>query len=101
MKADLSLKKSSPESEAPELLAPPAPAATAQAGTDDAPALPAILSILPVRNTVVFPGTIMPLSVGRPESLKLLEETLPQSRMVGVVAQRDPDKDQPGPDDLY
>ncbi|MEI9892556.1 MAG: endopeptidase La [Chthoniobacter sp.] len=43
----------------------------------------------------------MPLSVGRPESLKLLEESLPQSRFIGVIAQRVSEKDQPGPDDLY
>jgi ATP-dependent Lon protease len=54
-----------------------------------------------VRNTVVFPGTIVPLSIGRPESLKLLEESLPQSRVFGVAAQRVAEKDQPGPDDLF
>jgi ATP-dependent Lon protease len=99
MNAQTSLKDSTPEANRT-----PAPAATAaeeNVGSQAPPAIPSVLPILPVRNTVVFPGTIVPLSIGRPESLKLLEESLPQSRMIGVCAQRVAEKDQPGPDDLH
>jgi ATP-dependent Lon protease len=60
-----------------------------------------MLPILPMRNLVLFPGTVAPLSIGRPDSIKLLEESLPQSKVVGVLTQRAADKDNPGPDDLY
>jgi len=70
---------------------------------DDAnePKIPEILPILPVRNTVVFPGTVMPLTFLRPASLKLLEENLQKSKIIGVVAQRAAEKEDPTPDDLY
>ena len=103
MTASLSLKKSAPEKEPQKITPPPAPAKAAENGDGpaDTPPIPDVLPILPIRNTVVFPGTIMPLNVGRPESLKLLEESLPQSRFIGVVAQRVADKDHPAPEDLY
>jgi len=66
-----------------------------------APQIPDVLSILPVRSLVVFPGTILPLTVGRAASIKLLDETLPQSKIVGLLTQRDETKDDPEPQDLY
>ncbi len=45
-----------------------------------APQVPDLLSILPLRSFVVFPGTILPLTVGRAASIKLLDETLPQTK---------------------
>ena len=45
------------------------------------------LIVLPVRNFVLFPGTVMPLNVGRPKSKALLDEVMPGSKMVGVVTQ--------------
>jgi ATP-dependent Lon protease len=68
---------------------------------NEAPPIPGVLPILPVRNLVVFPGTVLPLTIGRPESIRLLEESLPQSRMIGVIAQRSPETDKPTPDELY
>jgi ATP-dependent Lon protease len=65
------------------------------------PKIPGTLAILPMRDVVLFPGGVAPLSIGRAESIKLLEESLPKSKVVGVVAQRDPEKENPGPDDLY
>ncbi|HEY3898492.1 MAG TPA: endopeptidase La [Chthoniobacter sp.] len=65
------------------------------------PAIPDVLPILPVQDTVIFPGTIMPLSIGRPDSLKLLEESLSKSRIVGILTQRDAGKEQPAEEDLY
>ena len=65
------------------------------------PKIPEELSILPVRGFVVFPGTIVPLNVQRPASLKLLDETLPRTKVIGLVTQRDDEKEDPEPNDLY
>ncbi len=66
-----------------------------------APQIPDVLSILPVRSFVVFPGTILPLTVGRAASIKLLDETLPQNKIIGLLTQRDETKDDPEPQGLY
>jgi ATP-dependent Lon protease len=63
--------------------------------------IPDTLSILPLRGFVIFPGTVAPLNVRRPTSIKLLDETLPQSKIIGLIAQRDPDKEDPAAQDLY
>ncbi len=65
------------------------------------PAIPATLPILPVRNTVLFPGMIVPLTIGRPSSRKLLEESLAQSKIIGVFTQKDPRQDEPGAEGLH
>src|SRR5689334_14143233 len=71
-------------------------------GADDqATNVPALLPILPLRSIVVFPGTVVPLTVGRASSRRLLEESLPQSKMIGLIAQRDPEQEEPGPNDLF
>src|SRR5947208_2657595 len=67
----------------------------------ETPHIPDVLSILPLRAFVIFPGTVAPLNVRRPASIKLLDETLPQSKVIGLVAQRDESKEEPGPQDLY
>jgi ATP-dependent Lon protease len=63
--------------------------------------IPDTLSILPLRGFVIFPGTVAPLNVRRPSSIKLLDETLPQSKIIGLIAQRDESKEDPEPQDLY
>lgn len=65
------------------------------------PEMPSELPVLPLRGMVVFPGTVLPLNIRRPSSLKLLEECLPKSKMIAVVAQRQPDMEDPTPDDLF
>src|SRR5438874_13807989 len=65
------------------------------------PRIPEELSILPVRGLVVFPGTVIPLNVQRAASLKLLDDTLPRTKMIGLLTQRDETKDDPGREDLY
>ncbi|MEY2539061.1 MAG: ATP-dependent Lon protease [Verrucomicrobiota bacterium] len=65
------------------------------------PPIPDVLSILPVRSFVVFPGTILPLTVGRAGSIKLLDDTLPDNKIIGLVAQRDETKEDPQPQDIY
>ncbi|HYA27519.1 MAG TPA: LON peptidase substrate-binding domain-containing protein, partial [Acidobacteriota bacterium] len=59
------------------------------------------LAILPLRNSVLFPNTLMPLSVGRPSSLLAVEEAVRQQFPIGVVLQRDPSVDAPQLKDLY
>ena len=65
------------------------------------PQIPEELSILPVRGFVVFPGTIVPLNVRRPASIQLLDETLPRTKVIGLLTQRDEAVEDPGPQDLY
>src|SRR3954466_13647851 len=63
--------------------------------------IPDTLAILPIRGFVIFPGTVAPLNVRRPVSIRLLDETLPQSKVIGLVAQRDENNEEPGAQDLY
>src|SRR5246127_5855406 len=81
----------------------PGPQSTIAAATDQSrmPRIPEELSILPVRGFVVFPGTIVPLNVQRAASLKLLDDTLPRTKVIGLVAQRDEAKEDPAPQELY
>ena len=65
------------------------------------PHIPEELSILPVRGIVVFPGTIIPLNIQRAASLKLLDDTLPRIKVIGLLTQRDETKEDPTPQDLY
>ena len=65
------------------------------------PKIPEELSVLPVRGFVVFPGTIVPLNVRRPASIALLDETLPRTKVIGLLTQRDEAQDDPQPQDLY
>ncbi len=63
--------------------------------------IPELLPILPIRDTVVFPGTIVPLNVGRPKSRRLVDEVVSKSSLFGVVAQRHPETEDPKLDDIY
>src|SRR5438105_1857563 len=82
------------------------PAADKRAQMDGAvgpgtPRVPEELSILPVRGFVLFPGSVLPLTVSRPASIKLLDETLPLTKVVGFLTQRDEKNEEPGPQDVY
>src|SRR5437867_8057924 len=81
----------------------PGPQDTIAAITDQGqtPRIPEELSILPVRGFVVFPGTVTPLNVQRAASLKLLDDTLPRTKVIALLTQRDETKDEPAPEDLY
>ncbi|MEW5855665.1 MAG: endopeptidase La, partial [Myxococcota bacterium] len=59
------------------------------------------LIILPLRNAVVFPGTVAPVTLGRQSGILAVEEAMKNERPVGLVAQRDPEKDTPAGRDLY
>ena len=62
--------------------------------------IPNLLPILPIRNIVVFPGTVMPLNVGRQKSKNLLDEVMPAEKIIGVVAQKNPESENPQYADL-
>lgn len=62
---------------------------------------PEILSILPLRNTVLFPGVVIPITVGRDKSIKLIKEAYKGDRVIGVVAQRDVSIEDPTFDQLH
>ncbi len=81
--------------------APSGATAMGGAAASSAPQIPDVLSILPLRSFVVFPGTILPLTVGRAASINLLDETLPQTKIIGLLTQRDETKEDPQPQDLY
>jgi ATP-dependent Lon protease len=81
----------------------PGAQSTIAAPTDQSqmPHIPEELSVLPVRGLVVFPGTVIPLNVQRAASLKLLDDTLPRTKVIGLLTQRDETKEDPAPQDLY
>ncbi|HEY1581706.1 MAG TPA: endopeptidase La [Chthoniobacterales bacterium] len=68
---------------------------------NETPAIPETLAILPVRGFVIFPRTVSPLNVQRAASIRLLNETLPQNKIIGLVTQRDETKEEPEISDLY
>ena len=63
--------------------------------------LPRVLPVLPLRETVPFPDTVLPLAVGQPRSVTLVNDALGSNRLIVMVASRDRDKEEPAPDDLY
>ncbi|MFC7357338.1 endopeptidase La [Jejudonia soesokkakensis] len=62
--------------------------------------LPEILPILPLRNTVLFPGVVVPITAGRDKSIKLINETNQGNKVIGVVSQKDEGKEEPGVEDI-
>lgn len=62
---------------------------------------PEVLPILPLRNTVLYPGVVIPITVGREKSVKLVREAYNKKNMIGVVAQKDPNIEDPHFGDIY
>jgi len=62
--------------------------------------VPDVLPILPLRNTVLFPGVVIPITVGRDKSIKLIKDAYKGSRIIGVVSQKNMNIEDPGFDDL-
>ena len=62
---------------------------------------PDVLPILPLRGVVVYPNTAVPLTVGQPRSIKLVDEVVAGDKLVGLVAAVNPELETPGPNDLY
>ncbi|MBS1487415.1 MAG: endopeptidase La [Bacteroidetes bacterium] len=63
--------------------------------------LPEELSILPIKNTVLFPGVIIPITVTRQKSIRLIKKAYQGNRIIGVVAQKNKQAEEPTTDDLY
>jgi ATP-dependent Lon protease len=64
--------------------------------------IPSELPLIPLRRgTVIFPNILAPLEIGRPRSYKAIEEAVNKEKLVVLVAQKDPDEEDPGPEDLY
>ena len=59
------------------------------------------LPILPLRNNVLFPGVVIPITVGRDKSIKLIKEAYRGSKTIAVVAQKDLQIEDPGSEDIY
>ncbi len=62
---------------------------------------PTELSILPLRNNVLFPGVVIPITVGRDKSIKLIQDANKGDKIIGVVSQRDQDEESPEFSDLH
>jgi ATP-dependent Lon protease len=62
---------------------------------------PETLPILPLRNTVLFPGVVIPITVGRDKSIKLINDAYSTDRVIGVVAQKNDKVEDPSPSDLH
>ena len=65
------------------------------------PKVPDVIGILPIRNTVAYPGTVTPLTIGRERSKALLADTEPNESLIGLLTQRNPETDRPGFGQLY
>jgi ATP-dependent Lon protease len=63
--------------------------------------IPEILSILPLRNTVLFPGVVIPITAGRDKSIQLINDSNKGDKVIGVVAQKDGDIENPTSEDIY
>jgi ATP-dependent Lon protease len=92
--------------EAPEAPAGEAPPAARSAGADadetqKQPEIPETLPVLPLRDTVVFPDTMIPLTIGQERSIKLIDDVLGGDRLFVMVASKDAEVESPGPDLLY
>src|SRR5690606_27007964 len=60
-----------------------------------------VLPILPLRNTVLFPGVVIPITAGRDKSIKLINETNKGNKIIGVVAQKDENEEEPSANDIH
>ncbi|MGC4039736.1 MAG: endopeptidase La [Flavobacterium sp.] len=63
--------------------------------------LPGSLPILPLRNTVLFPGVVIPISAGRDKSIKLINDANAGNKIIGVVAQKNEEDEDPTKNDIY
>src|SRR5689334_4759893 len=63
--------------------------------------LPEEISILPIKNTVLFPGVVIPITVGRQKSIKLVKKAYQGNRIIGVIAQKNSQAEEPTVEDLY
>jgi ATP-dependent Lon protease len=63
--------------------------------------IPEELPILPLRGLVVYPQTAVPLTIGQPRSVRLVDDAMGGEKLIGLVTSKNPELENPGPDDLY
>ena len=63
--------------------------------------VPETLPILPLKNTVLFPGVVIPITAGRDKSIQLIKDANKGDKIIGVVAQRNEEKEEPTLNDIY
>ncbi len=63
--------------------------------------IPKVLPILPLRGIVVYPQTAVPLTIGQPRSVQLVDEVMAANRMIGLLTSNNPELENPNPEDLY
>ena len=63
--------------------------------------LPEVVPLLPLRNTVLFPGVVIPITAGRDKSIQLIKEANAADKIIGVVAQQNQSIENPGPKDIF
>ncbi len=63
--------------------------------------IPNELPILPLRGLVVYPQTAVPLTIGQPRSVRLVDDAMASDKLIGLVTSKNPELENPGPDDLY
>ncbi|HSL95568.1 MAG TPA: endopeptidase La [Thermoleophilia bacterium] len=73
----------------------------AQPVEQSAAEIPEVLPVLPLRDTVVFPDTMIPLTIGQERSIKLIDDVLAGDRMLALVASKNAELETPGPEELY
>jgi ATP-dependent Lon protease len=74
----------------------------AASSPDQSVSIPAdALIMVAVRNTVLFPGMVAPITLGRPQAIAAAQQAVREQRQIGLLLQRDPELSEPGPDDLY
>lgn len=70
-------------------------------GQDAGAGIPEVLAILPLRDVVAYPLMWLPLTVGQPRSIRLVDDVVVKKQMIGLVAAQNPEVEQPGPDQIY
>lgn len=80
---------------------PEAPSFDETAGGDRALSIPSELPVLPLRDTVLFPNSFMPLAVARESSVRLIDDAISGGKLIAVFTQRDASVEEPGQDDLF
>lgn len=68
---------------------------------DENISLPEELAILPLKGTVIYPGLAIPLIIGRSRSIQLIDDALANDKIIGVMTQKDPKVEDPGPEEIY
>ena len=72
-----------------------------QVESEEQPRIPDELAVLPLRNVVLYPMVALPLTVGQPRSIRLVNDALVEQRVIALMASKDPEIDEPGPDQIY